>query len=125
MVHGCDENRAGQALASDRLGGGRDRAPEPSLTNLGDESDVPKGQEPIAKDVGQHDFRKEAMMRPSREGIYGVTTALALLLGTAPGAAQIPDEFTNLKLLPKDIEKRQLIGTMRDWAGGLGVRCNH
>ncbi len=42
-----------------------------------------------------------------------------------PVAAQIPEEFTNLQLLPKDIEQRKLVRTMRDWAGGLGVRCNH
>lgn len=47
------------------------------------------------------------------------------LIPTAPAGAQIPDEFTNLQLLPEDIDKRQLIGVMRGWAGGLGVRCNH
>jgi hypothetical protein len=40
-------------------------------------------------------------------------------------AAQIPDEFTNLKLLDSEIQKPDLIATMRDWSGGLGVRCNH
>ena len=55
----------------------------------------------------------------------------ALLLGftavllASPLSAQIPDEFTNLKLLDPEIEKNQLVGTMRDWAMGLGVRCNH
>jgi hypothetical protein len=46
-------------------------------------------------------------------------------IAAAPAAAQIPDEFTNLKLLDPGIQKSELIGTMRDWAGGLGVRCNH
>lgn len=49
----------------------------------------------------------------------------ALLSLALPAAAQIPDEFTNLKLLPREIEKRELVGIMRGWAGGLGVRCNH
>ena len=48
-----------------------------------------------------------------------------LLLPAGPAEAQIPDEFTNLQLLDKDIGKQQLVGIMRDWAGGLGVRCNH
>jgi tetratricopeptide (TPR) repeat protein len=48
-----------------------------------------------------------------------------LISGLATVCAQIPDEFTNLKLLPKDISKGELIGTMRDWAVGLGVRCSH
>jgi tetratricopeptide (TPR) repeat protein len=38
--------------------------------------------------------------------------------------AQLPDKFTNLQVLPKDITKPQLIGTMRSFAGGLGVRCD-
>ncbi|RMH18195.1 MAG: c-type cytochrome [Acidobacteria bacterium] len=42
-----------------------------------------------------------------------------------PAAAQIPQEFTNLKVLPEDVDRRQLVGTMRAFAGALGVRCNH
>ena len=49
----------------------------------------------------------------------------ALLLLTAPMSAQVPDEFTNLKVLDKDIGKQQLIGIMKAWSGALGVRCNH
>lgn len=41
------------------------------------------------------------------------------------GAAQIPDEFTNLEVLPEDIGRRELVATMRGFAGALGVRCNH
>jgi hypothetical protein len=48
---------------------------------------------------------------------------VSLFAATAQG--QIPDEFTNLKLLDPEISKGELIGTMRDWATGLGVRCNH
>ena len=40
-------------------------------------------------------------------------------------SAQIPDKFTNLKVLSKDISKRELVSVMRGFAGGLGVRCNH
>lgn len=61
-------------------------------------------------------------MRPIyRQAAVLLTVAFA---ATAVNA-QIPDEFSNLKLLSKDISKQQLVGTMRDWAGGLGVRCNH
>jgi tetratricopeptide (TPR) repeat protein len=49
----------------------------------------------------------------------------ALLLMTVPLCAQVPDEFTNLKVLDNDIGKQDLIGIMKGWAGGLGVRCNH
>ena len=51
--------------------------------------------------------------------------AAAVLLLSVPINAQVPDEFTNLKLLDKDIGKRELIGIMRSFATSLGVRCNH
>jgi tetratricopeptide (TPR) repeat protein len=52
-------------------------------------------------------------------------TALVVLMMAGPGAAQIPDEFTNLKVLPKDIGKRELMNIMRNFAGALGQRCNY
>jgi hypothetical protein len=39
--------------------------------------------------------------------------------------AQIPDKFTNLKVLPKDISKQELQSTMRGFAFALSVRCEH
>ncbi len=56
----------------------------------------------------------------------GICVAFAaLLLTAAPSAAQIPDKFTNLKVLPKDISKNELQSTMRGFAFALGVRCEH
>jgi tetratricopeptide (TPR) repeat protein len=50
----------------------------------------------------------------------------ALLLTTAaPSPAQIPDKFTNLEVLPKDISKPELMKVMRGFSGALGVRCQH
>ncbi|MCH8304047.1 MAG: hypothetical protein IIB94_02830 [Candidatus Marinimicrobia bacterium] len=37
--------------------------------------------------------------------------------------AQIPDKFFNLRVLPTDISKRDLINTMKGATRGLGVRC--
>lgn len=51
--------------------------------------------------------------------------AFALGLASLPAAAQTPDEFTNLQVLPKDISKRELIDMMRGFAGALGVRCSY
>lgn len=51
---------------------------------------------------------------------------MAALLAFAPGrsAAQWPPEsFTNLKVLPSDIETRTLVGMMADFTRALGVRC--
>lgn len=49
----------------------------------------------------------------------------AALLACGPVSAQIPDKFTNLKVLPKDISKPELQSTMRGFAFALGVRCEH
>ena len=43
----------------------------------------------------------------------------------APVQAQIPETYTNLKVLPKDITKPELVRTMRRLASDLGVRCHH
>lgn len=39
--------------------------------------------------------------------------------------AQIPDKFTNLQVLPKDISKSSLVDVMKSFTGALGVRCIH
>lgn len=44
---------------------------------------------------------------------------------SAPLRAQIPDRFTNLQVLPKETPRSELIATMRELAGELGVRCAH
>ena len=44
---------------------------------------------------------------------------------SAAAQARIPDEFTNLEVLPEDIPRRELIGIMRGFTRGLGVgRCS-
>jgi tetratricopeptide (TPR) repeat protein len=40
-----------------------------------------------------------------------------------PAFSQIPEEFKNLQVLPKDIKKGELVQYMRGFAMGLGVRC--
>lgn len=50
---------------------------------------------------------------------------LILLLGaTLTTRAQIPQP-KNLQVLPKDISREELIATMKSFAQGLGVRCEH
>jgi tetratricopeptide (TPR) repeat protein len=48
---------------------------------------------------------------------------MALLAFSTGASAQIPDKFTNLQALPKDISKTELVSVMRTYAGNLGVRC--
>lgn len=53
------------------------------------------------------------------------TAALITALGPRDSArAQIPDKFENLKVLPKDISKRELVSIMRSFSGALGQRCS-
>ncbi len=48
---------------------------------------------------------------------------IVVLLVSFLSFAQIPDKFTNLKVLPKDITKDKLVDVMRSFTEGLGVRC--
>ena len=57
----------------------------------------------------------------NRPGLLAIVLTLAML----PSAAQVPDEFTNLKVLPEDIGKQELMSVMRSFSGALGVRCKH
>jgi photosynthetic reaction center cytochrome c subunit len=43
----------------------------------------------------------------------------------AQGRGFIPDSFTNLKVLPKNIDRVTLLATMRGFATALGVRCEY
>jgi len=52
-----------------------------------------------------------------------VITALALL-SSAVSAQGIPEEYTNLQILPEGIQRSELVGIMRNVATGLGVRCS-
>lgn len=57
---------------------------------------------------------------------YAIATfLLTIVFGVPQGQAQVPDEFTNLKILPEDITKPELVATMRGFAGALGVRCSY
>ena len=60
-----------------------------------------------------------------RSYAVSLSIGIALLAGTGTVRAQIPDTFKNLKVLPKDIKKDELVSVMRGFAGSLGVRCTH
>lgn len=49
----------------------------------------------------------------------------AVLIVAHPATSQIPDEFTNLKVLPEDIGKRQLVDIMKQFTAALGKRCTY
>lgn len=50
---------------------------------------------------------------------------LLAITGATQVAAQVPEKFENLKVLPKDITREQLLATMRSFSLGLGVRCEY
>ena len=54
-----------------------------------------------------------------------VAASVVLVISIGAVAAQIPDKFENLKVLPKDIPQRELIGVMRGFADALGFRCHN
>jgi hypothetical protein len=59
--------------------------------------------------------------------IGSVVAGLALLLALAPDsrAQEIPDEFSNLRILPESIAKEELKGIMTGFTEQLGVKCTH
>ena len=55
-----------------------------------------------------------------------VAAAQAPAQGGAGGrGGQLPAPPQNLQILPKDIPRAELLGTMRSYATGLGVMCNY
>lgn len=57
--------------------------------------------------------------------LAAVSAALVAIATAPPLHAQIPDTFTNLKTLPKDIQKPELVRIMRGFSMALNVRCTH
>ena len=66
------------------------------------------------------------MSRPSL-GQPGFLVVLIGLVSIGPphGSAQIPDRFTNLRVLPATIRRDSLVGIMRRFSLSLGVRCQY
>lgn len=54
-----------------------------------------------------------------------VVVALSVFQLVSLAAAQVPDQFSNLKVLPKDISKAELVETMKGFTRALGVRCSN
>ena len=48
---------------------------------------------------------------------------LASGMAASPAAAQIPTEFRNLEVLPKNISRDSLVAVMRSFTFATGLRC--
>ena len=60
--------------------------------------------------------------------IAGLMPAAAMLASSLVTVSQqnpIPEKFTNLQVLSRDITRAELVPIMRSFALGLGVRCEH
>ena len=67
---------------------------------------------------------------PHRLPVAGALALLAVLAGPSSAQAQAagkfpPDSLVNLKVIPKDTPVREVIGIMRGFSIGLGVRCQY
>ncbi len=62
---------------------------------------------------------------PMRDHVLPALTIIAAACIPGGAAAQIPDTFTNLRVLPDNIARGDLVALMRSFAFGLGVHCNH
>lgn len=62
-----------------------------------------------------------ATLRP----VAAIALLSAAIVAPSPVAAQIPDTFENLQVLPKDISREELTGIMRNFSMALGVRCQY
>lgn len=58
-----------------------------------------------------------------RAAWMGAAFLLSFFIGLSQSRGQIPDKFTNLQVLSKEIGKRELTDVMRGFTGALGVRC--
>ena len=66
-----------------------------------------------------------AQAGPVRLGALVLLLASIALVSGHDAFGQIPDKFSNLRVLPKKIPKDQLVQTMRGFSLSLGVRCEH
>src|SRR5712672_2556223 len=58
-------------------------------------------------------------------GFWKWTALIIVLSAGSSASAQFPDKFTNLKVLPKEISKHEMEGTMRSFTFARGARCDH
>jgi photosynthetic reaction center cytochrome c subunit len=66
-------------------------------------------------------------MTHSRTAVTALLALCCVTLAAAFSARedQIPQTFTNLQVLPKNISRGDLVATMKGFTSALGVRCEH
>jgi hypothetical protein len=61
----------------------------------------------------------------ARLALVGAVLLLPMGSTSAHDEHEIPDTFTNLKVLPRDIPKQQMRDLMKSFGRSLGVECEH
>ena len=69
-------------------------------------------------------MQRRSNIKAIRIGVAVINLGAAMLTRSGV-SAQIPEKFTNLTVLPKDIARPALVTVMRNLTLGLGVRCEH
>jgi tetratricopeptide (TPR) repeat protein len=66
-------------------------------------------------------------MEINQRRLVVVTFAVAtvVLLDAGAANAQVPEKFTNLQVLPKEITQKALMEPMKQFSAALGVRCTY
>lgn len=70
-----------------------------------------------------HSFAHRARLRLRTLRLLAAAATVAVARGAA--AAQVPERFTNLKILPADIRRDSLVNVMRGISLSLNVRCQY
>ncbi len=63
-------------------------------------------------------------VKPWARGLATLSLTALVLLPVSVSAQGIPEEYTNLKILPEGIQRNELVAIMRGFAIGLGARCS-
>ena len=73
-----------------------------------------------------HRAHRRSPLRLAPIAFLGLVVLLVAPLSQAEAQARVPEEFTNLEVLPSDIGQRELINIMRGFTSSLGVgRCSY
>ena len=79
--------------------------------------------------VGEFRMRFDILALASAAALFGVSVAVAQTATPAPAPSAQPPfaipPFKNLKVLPKDISRGDLLANMKFFSQSLGVRCTY
>ena len=63
-------------------------------------------------------------VRPKARSLAALAVTALATVPIAVSGQGIPEEYSNLQILPEGIQRTELVGIMRGFSIGLGVRCS-